>query len=48
MRKSVSLIELSIHDRFIWLLDTGMAVKFEGAAGADGSTTNVVAVAMFE
>ena len=31
--KPVSLFEWSVQDRFIWLLDTAVAVRFVGAAG---------------
>jgi hypothetical protein len=31
--KPVSLFELSVHDRLIWLDDTASAVRFVGAAG---------------
>ena len=37
MRKPDSLDALSVHERLIWLLDTAVALKFVGAAGAVGA-----------
>ena len=31
--KPLSLLDMSVHARFIWLLDTAVAVKLAGAAG---------------
>ena len=44
--KPVSLFELSVHARFIWLLEAAVAVKTAGGAG--GWAACVVAMVVFE
>ena len=46
MRKPVSLVELSIHDRLIWLELAAPAVRLDGAAGIIAVETGVVTVAV--
>ena len=44
----VSLFELSVQLRFIWLVDAAVAVRLEGAAGALAAAVVALALLVYE